>query len=85
MSKVIMGIELEQRRETAANVQEVLTDYGCIIKTRIGLHSTLENQKDCSEKGLIILELTNGSKGESDELKSKLGEIDGVHVKKMEF
>jgi len=85
MSKVIMGIELEQRRQTATDVQEVLTDYGCFIKTRIGLHSASDEGEVCSEKGLIILELTNNSEQQCEELEGKLTEIDGVNVKKIEF
>lgn len=85
MSKVIMGIELEQRKETAADVQEVLTDYGCCIKTRIGLHTAAEEGNVCSEKGLIVLELINNSEKQSNELEDKLTQIHGVHVKKIEF
>ncbi|MDF2613852.1 MAG: hypothetical protein K0S71_1638 [Clostridia bacterium] len=85
MSKVIMGIELEQRKETAANVQEVLTDYGCFIKTRIGLHSAADAGKTCSEKGLIVLELISDSDAQTDELEEKLTQIHGVHVKTIEF
>jgi formate dehydrogenase alpha subunit len=57
MSKVILGIQLEQRIETATSVQSILTEYGCFITTRIGLHQTAEDS--CSEKGLIILELAD--------------------------
>ena len=85
MSKIIMGIELEQRRETAADVQEVLTDYGCFIKTRIGLHSASNQGEVCSEKGLIVLELINDSQKQTEELEEKLTDIEGVNVKKIEF
>lgn len=85
MSKVIMGIELGKRLETAADVQEVLTEYGCYIKTRIGLHSASDEGAGCSEKGLILLEMTNGCEKQTEELKRELSEIEEVGVKTMEF
>lgn len=83
MSKVIMGVQLEQRIETATSVQDILTEYGCFITTRIGLHQTAEDS--CSEKGLIILELANHAAAEAAEIEKKLAAIKGVTVKKMEF
>lgn len=85
MGKIIMGIQLKERKETATNVQHVLTDYGCIIKTRIGLHNEADNGKSCNEDGLIILELINNVKEECEKLKNDLTNIDGVEVKIIEF
>ena len=34
----IIGIKVENRREEASKLQDILTEYGCVIKTRIGLH-----------------------------------------------
>ena len=83
MSKIIMGIQLEQRMETANSVQNVLTEFGCFITTRIGLHQTAQDY--CSEKGLIILELVENTKQEAADLEKKLSGINGVIIKKMEF
>ena len=83
MSKIILGIQLEQRHETAKEVQDILTNYGCIITTRIGLHQSSEIA--CSEKGLIILELADHVKAEGDKLETELTGIKGVKVQKMEF
>lgn len=49
----VMAILVDKRRETAVRVQEILTKYGCIIRTRLGLHET----EACSDDGLIILQL----------------------------
>ena len=81
--KIIMGIQQEQRVETATAVQSVLTEYGCHIKTRLGLHQTAEDS--CSPKGLIILELSDHVDKEADELEKKLKEIKSIVVKRMEF
>ena len=53
----LMGIVIENRREKATIVQDVLTGYGCIIKMRIGLHEGTENE--CSNEGFIILNLAD--------------------------
>ena len=34
----VMAVILENRVETATKVQEVLTHFGCHIRTRLGLH-----------------------------------------------
>lgn len=81
--RVIMGIEIENRDSDAVNVQELLTKHGCIIKTRLGLHEAAGTM--CSSKGLIILEFTNGSQHEIDNLESELSKLKNVIVRKMEF
>lgn len=83
MSKTIMGIQLQQRHETAIGVQNLLTKYGCFIKTRLGVHQASEDA--CSETGLIILEFMDNSDKEANELEKELNGIKSVVVKKMEF
>ncbi len=85
MSKIILGLDIEKRRATAISVQDLLTEYGCFIKTRIGLHEVSDDRKFCSENGLVILELIREAGTEGEELEKRLGLIDGVSVKKMEF
>ncbi len=81
--KIILGIEQEQRIETATAVQSILTEYGCHIKTRLGLHHAAADS--CSSKGLILLELADHVDKEADELEGKLKEIKGIVIKRMEF
>lgn len=83
MSKIIMGIQLQKRQETANEVQDLLTEYGCFIKTRLGVHHA--SADSCSEQGLIILEFIDKADNEAYELEKKLNCISGVEVKKMEF
>jgi len=83
MSEIrILGISIENRMNASVNVQSTLTKFGCSIKTRVGLHEVTEKQ--CSIKGLIILELYGDPK-ESDALESELKAIVGVNVQKMVF
>ena len=40
---IILGIHISDRLKNAVDVQKVFTEYGCNIKTRIGLHDANEN------------------------------------------
>ena len=83
MSKrYVMGILVTNRVENATKLQEVLTECGCYIKTRIGLHEVNENL--CAPGGLIILEIFGGDTAIAD-VEKKLGEIKGLQVQKMTF
>jgi hypothetical protein len=79
---IIFGIHINDRVREVPDVQKVLTQYGCQIKTRIGLHHVDENL--CSPRGLILLEMC-GNEALCDELARKLEAIDGVEVQKMVF
>ncbi len=41
--RIILGALLTDRFKEATAFQEVLTKFGCNIKTRIGLHNVTEN------------------------------------------
>lgn len=78
MEKTVLIILVDHRKEAAPLVQKVLTGWGCLIKTRLGIHDgVLDN---CSESGLIICELV-GDKAKKDELADKLSRINGVKSK----
>ena len=78
--KVILGVLIGKRKETAGLVQKVLTGWGCIIKTRLGLHDgVLDN---CSEEGLLIIELV-GTHEQHEELTRKLELIEDVNAQLM--
>ncbi|MBC2580125.1 hypothetical protein [Clostridium sp. DJ247] len=80
METTIMALTIDPRSAHAPQVQTVLTKYGCIIKTRLGLH---EVRKDsCSEVGLIILHLS-ASLDEVKQLENELCHVQGVKVKYM--
>ncbi|NDL67873.1 hypothetical protein [Anaerotalea alkaliphila] len=85
MAKIIMGIKVDHRQVEAAKLQQLLTEYGCIIKTRLGLHNASEKGTECSEDGLILLEFIADADADVGELEGKLGGHAGVHVEKMVF
>ncbi len=51
----LVVIKVDSRTAHAAEVQKLLTEHGCMIRVRLGLHDMPEN--GCSTSGLIILEV----------------------------
>lgn len=80
--RIILGVQVTNRVENVQDVQKILTEFGCNIKTRLGLHEVTESH--CSTIGLLLLE-TCGNEAEVLAMESKLREIKGVTVKKMVF
>jgi hypothetical protein len=76
--KTILLVLIGQRKEAAVQVQKVLTGWGCMIKTRLGIHDGV--MENCSDQGLLILELA-GEREKMDELARKVSLIKGVSSK----
>ncbi len=74
----ILGILTERTPVAINSVQNILTSYGCVIRTRLGVNETFFGQP----AGLIILEL-KGDEHQMDLLENDLVKVDGVHVRKM--
>ena len=79
---LILGVHITNRVKHAPEIQKVLTEFGCSIKTRLGLHEA--GAKACSPNGLILLEMIGDDKA-SNRMARKLKEIEGVEVQKMVF
>jgi hypothetical protein len=78
----IVGIHIHDRMKQAPALQKLLSEYGCRIKTRIGLHEASE--EFCSPTGVVLLEMI-GDRKTLDEFVRRAGAIDGMDVKKMVF
>ena len=78
---IIVGIHVVDRNAHAVTVQRLLTEYGCQIKTRIGLHDVHENY--CSPNGLILLEMLDTP--ETCKLVDAIQDVEGVDVQTMTF
>ncbi|MDD3802877.1 MAG: hypothetical protein PHW02_00630 [bacterium] len=78
MKKNVILILVSNRSKSAVTVQKLLTDFGCIIKTRLGIHDGVENV--CSECGLVMVELSGDDK-EAKHLHEKLSAVKGVTAK----
>jgi len=79
---IILGIHVSDRLKNAADVQKVFTEYGCNIKTRVGLHDASENV--CSPSGVVLIEFFGGD-DEATGMMTKLNDVEGVQVQKMVF
>ena len=77
--RTILGVHVAQRTRHTAKVQKILSDYGCSIRTRIGLHEA--GAGFCSPNGLILLEVVD----RAGALAAALAKVPGVSVKKMVF
>ena len=79
---IILGIHVTDRLQEARDVQAVFTEFGCNIKTRIGLHDVDESY--CSPSGVVLIEFF-GDEAQADAMAGKLNAVEGVHVQKMVF
>ncbi len=80
----IAGIHVTNRVERANEVQQVLTEYGKFIKTRLGLHELELPDNFSSPNGLILIEFVD-DEAKFQEFAGKLNEIAGVEAKTMVF
>lgn len=55
----IVAVNLTDRAETSTEFQEILTKFGCAIRTRIGLHHS--EQGVCLNRGIVLLDLAEDS------------------------
>lgn len=77
----ILGIRLDNRNHTAIEFQKILTNYGCIIKTRLGLHDVSDNK--CAPNGIILLEVIDDE--EAKKFEKDLCAIEGIEIQLMKF
>ena len=78
----ILAVHITDRLKDAVAVQKVFTEFGCNIKTRVGLHDVAGDV--CAPGGVVILELV-GPPTIAGEIAGRLGAIAGVDVQKIEF
>lgn len=82
MKRCVLLISVGKRKDSAVTLQKILTSWGCIIKTRLGLHDGVLD--DCSEKGLLFLELC-GTPEQHNELARKIAVLPGVDSQLVEL
>ncbi|HQL00046.1 MAG TPA: hypothetical protein PK090_04685 [Smithellaceae bacterium] len=80
--RIVLGVQVTDRVKEIPEVQKVLTEYGCNIRTRLGLHEV--SKKICSATGLLILD-TFGDEADILLMEKKLKKVKGLIVRKMVF
>lgn len=78
----IAAVHVTDRLQKAQDVQKLLTEFGCHIKTRLGLHETSPNA--CSPNGILLLELV-GDPAQGESLLQQLNAIPGIEAKSIRF
>lgn len=78
MDYKLVAIKMENRQKTAVEVQDILTENGCLIKVRLGLHDI--GSEVCSAAGLILLQV-NPEDPQVEEMLKELNAIPEVSAK----
>lgn len=78
---VIVGLKINNKQENALKVQQILTENGCKIKTRIGLN--VVEKDECSASGLILLEIVD--EHEAEKIVKELEKINEIEIQQMKF
>jgi hypothetical protein len=75
-------VKLKARNAEAVKVQEVLTQFGCHIAVRLGLHEVQE--QTCSDEGMILLQVKSEPKI-TKQFVQALKKIPKLEVKQVTF
>ena len=79
---IVVGVHITERVKHAGEIQKIFTEFGCQIRTRLGLHEA--DKGVCSANGLIILDMVDDD-AKVAALKEKLTASDGVEVQSKVF
>ena len=79
--KVIL-VKIDQRSSEATKVQDILTNYGCNIRVRLGLHEV--SNEFCANDGLVVLEV-QGDRDILDKMIEELNALEYVQAKLVEM
>lgn len=77
-----MAWRVNHRSSNAPKLQQLLTQFGCNIKMRVGLHEV--NPDYCSDDGVIMLQVC-GDKEILDSMLRSFNDLDGVTAKMMDL
>jgi hypothetical protein len=76
-SHVVLAVHITNRLKKVPPVQKILSQYGDVIRTRLGLH---EVGKDYSSpEGVLILDIVGESKAR--QLQKTLDKLQGIETK----
>jgi len=72
MDYKVVAVKVGNREGVAQDVQRILTEHGCAIKVRLGLHDIPANT--CSPEGLILMEVD----AEEPEISTLVNKLDSL-------
>ena len=76
----LAAVKIGQREKSAIEVQKILTEFGCSIKIRLGLHDVPTDS--CSPAGLLILQLVDTGENIAKFL-DRLNDVEDVTAKSL--
>lgn len=79
---IVIGVHITERVKNSGEIQKIFTEFGCQIRTRLGLHEA--DSGVCSPNGLIILDMVDDD-AQVAMLSAKLAAVEGVEVQSMVF
>lgn len=74
----IIGVRVDNRTSNVMHFQQTLTENGCSIQARLGLHETSDDA--CSNDGMVILRPC-GEKAAVEKLVADLNALEGITAK----
>ncbi|HTX71945.1 MAG TPA: hypothetical protein VMC79_03890 [Rectinemataceae bacterium] len=78
MEYSVVAVNVGNREGVAQDMQRILTEHGCVIKVRLGLHDIPANS--CSPAGLVLMEV-DGESAEITEMVRKLNALPETSAK----
>ncbi len=82
LKNTVYGIQIMGRMQHAVEVQKVLSQHGCEISSRLGLHHT--DERYCAPHGLLLCQMS-GHEADIHKFETDLSRVQGVQIQKMEF
>jgi hypothetical protein len=76
-SHVLLAVHITDRLKEVPPVQKLLSQYGNVIRTRLGIHQVGKDYS--SPEGVLVLDITDESKAR--QLQKTLGKLKGIETK----
>jgi len=80
-SHVVLAVHVTDRLKKVPSVQKVLSEYGDVIRTRLGLHEV--SKEFSAPGGILILDIVTEAKAR--QLQKALDRIKGIETKLVVF
>ena len=82
-ASLIIGVNVPSFSKNSGEIQKVFSEYGCSIRTRLGLHDVAEGV--CSPNGVILVEFIGGEKMADEMIAKLMAANPDLEIKKMVF